>query len=87
MKESDLQRKIIKAIEKKGGYVFKVITANRAGIPDVIACIDGLFYAIEVKMPKGRVSAIQDYNLDKITQAGGKAIVARSVEDFLENCL
>ena len=51
-----------------------------AGIPDIIACIDGRFYAFEVKQPGGRLSRLQEVTLGKIRAAGGSAFMVTSVE-------
>ena len=83
MKEQSIQKSITKAIEKAGGWCCKTITCNKNGVPDILAVIDGHFYGIEVKTPIGKVSPIQEYQIKKIQSAGGTAIVARSVEDFL----
>jgi len=84
MKEQDIQRKIIKYLEANGAYVVKVMSATKSGIPDILACIKGEFIAIEVKTPKtiNNVSKLQKYNLAAIEVAGGKAIVAKSLEDI-----
>jgi len=84
MKEQDIQRKIIKYLEANGAYVVKVVSATKSGIPDILACIKGEFIAIEVKTPKtiNNVSKLQKYNLAAIEVAGGKAIVAKSLEDI-----
>ena len=52
-----------------------------AGIPDIIACIDGRFYAFEVKQPTGRLTRLQEVALGKIRAAGGAAYMVTSVED------
>lgn len=52
-----------------------------AGIPDIIACIDGRFYAFEVKQPSGRLTRLQEVTLGKIRAAGGAAYMVTSVED------
>ncbi len=52
-----------------------------AGIPDIIACIDGRFYAFEVKTPEGRTTKLQDAAIRKILACGGTALVVRSVEE------
>lgn len=52
-----------------------------AGIPDIIACIDGRFYAFEVKQPGGRLSRLQEVTLGKIRAAGGAAYMVTSVEE------
>ena len=84
MTEQQLQRKITQWLKSKEIYHFKVISANKKGVPDVIACVDGLFVAIEVKLPSGRVSELQDYNIEQITGSGGLAFVARSL-DYVKN--
>lgn len=88
MSEQDIQRKIIKWLEENECYVVKVISASRVGIPDILACVDGHFVAIEVKKPetKTNVSALQKYNLDKVALSGGYSLVAWNldmVKDFL----
>jgi len=84
MKEQDIQRKIIKYLETNGAYVVKVVSATKSGVPDILACIEGKFVAIEVKTPKtiNNVSRLQKYNLTAIEAAGGKAIVAKSLDDI-----
>ena len=52
-----------------------------AGIPDIIACMDGRFYAFEVKQPGGRLTRLQEVALKKIEDAGGVAGKVTSVED------
>lgn len=81
MKEQELQSKIIKYITAQGGYVVKVITASKAGVPDILACIDGRFYGIEVKIGYNKASALQKHNLLMIEEAGGIGILAYSLED------
>ena len=52
-----------------------------AGIPDIIACIGGRFYAFEVKQPGGRLSRLQEVTLKKIEAAGGVAVMVTSVDE------
>jgi hypothetical protein len=52
-----------------------------AGIPDIICCIGGRFFAFEVKNEKGTVTKLQEATINKIKAAGGTAAVVRSVED------
>ena len=89
MKEQDYQRKIIKYIESIGGYIVKVISASKKGVPDIICCYKGKFLAIEVKTPTTRrnTSELQKYNLKKVKEAGGLAIVAVEVEDIYPSLL
>jgi len=52
-----------------------------AGIPDVICCLDGRFFAFEVKTPDGIVTKLQEHTMHKIKVAGGHAYVVRSLDD------
>ncbi len=88
MLEKNIQSNLIKFLNNKGHYVVKVIQATKAGVPDVLACINGKFVGIECKTPKTKsnVSDLQKYNLDKISKAGGIAIVyyGQDLEEFYE---
>lgn len=52
-----------------------------AGIPDIIACFDGRFYAFEVKQPGGRLTRLQEVTLEKLRAAGGVAVMVTSVDE------
>ena len=51
------------------------------GIPDIIGCIDGKFFAIEVKAERGITSEAQKIQIELIKDAGGIAFVAKSVDE------
>lgn len=48
---------------------------TKAGIPDLLCCVNGYFVGIEVKAEDGRPSALQLHNIRKIREAGGFAFV------------
>lgn len=90
--ESKIQKKIITYLESQGCYTVKVISASKAGVPDIIGCYEGVFFGIEVKThtTRNKVSKLQEYNLDKIRESGGHSIVAwdvEQVEDFIGGLL
>lgn len=58
---------------------------SKAGTPDLIACINGKFVAIEVKQPGGVVSALQKAHIKLIERSGGVAFVAYSLEEAKRN--
>jgi len=87
MKESTLQTKIIKYLEDKGFYVRKIITANKSGTPDLLACSpNGGFIGIEVKAPGklNNVSKLQEYNLQEIGKRGGVALLIDDLDILKE---
>lgn len=85
-KESDLQNKVIKVLKqifKEDIWFSKISDRYNKGIPDIIGCIDGMFFGLELKRDKGRPSKLQEYNIDKIIKAGGKVCIVRTVEEAL----
>lgn len=85
-KESDLQNKVIKVLKqifKEDIWFSKISDRYNKGIPDIIGCIDGMFFGLEFKRDKGRPSKLQEYNIDKIIKAGGKVCIVRTVEEAL----
>jgi Holliday junction resolvase len=48
---------------------------TKSGIPDILACVNGYFVGIEVKAQNGKPSELQLYNVQKIREAGGFAII------------
>lgn len=57
---------------------------TRRGIPDILACVNGKFVAIEVKSENGKPSALQTKNIEMIQESGGIAVVLYpdDFEDF-----
>lgn len=84
MKESDLIKAISNYLKtvpnlffwKEHGGMY-----GTAGIPDIIACVDGRFVAFEVKTETGRLSRLQEVTLGRIRDAGGKAYMVRSAAE------
>ena len=52
-----------------------------AGIPDVICCHKGRFIAFEVKTETGKATLLQEITLRRITEAGGTAVLVRSLDE------
>ena len=67
-------------------WAFKVAGSphQRRGVPDIIACRDGRFVAIEMKSPTGTLSRSQEVEISRIRDAGGTAEVARSSKEAIE---
>ena len=84
MKEADIVKAIIKYLRtvpkcfcwKEHGGMY-----GTAGLPDIIACIDGRFFAFEVKTESGKTTALQDATIRRIFSCGGRAYVVRCVDE------
>jgi Holliday junction resolvase len=77
--ESKVKKAVRLMLDKLGVYHF-MPPANgfgRAGIPDIIGCMDGHFIAIECKAGKGTTTALQDRELNNILNHGGTVFIAR----------
>lgn len=48
---------------------------QRSGVPDLLVCCNGYFLGVELKAENGTPSDLQLWNIDKIREAGGVAIV------------
>lgn len=57
---------------------------SKAGIPDLIANINGYFVAVEVKGSRGTPSKLQELNVDLIKRGNGKAFILypKQFEEF-----
>ena len=52
-----------------------------AGLPDIVACVDGMFVGLEVKAPSGKLTLLQQATLERIRAAGGVAEKVTSVDE------
>lgn len=86
--ESKLSSLILRALRAEGVFAFKVHggAMMMAGLPDIIACVDGKFIGLETKMPDKRenVSPRQRYVHDKIINSGGKVFIVTSVREAVD---
>ena len=69
-----------------GAYITKIHgeAMQERGLPDIIGCLDGHYFAFEVKRLNLRPSPLQQHHLDAIDKAGGLSAVVTSVEEVEE---
>jgi Holliday junction resolvase len=81
--EAKVGHKIRKFLMDRGVFVFKVHGSGMmmAGLPDLIACVQGRYVGIEVKMPGNKPSERQLYVHNLIRNAGGECIVAYGLDE------
>lgn len=89
MSEKQIENKIKNYLRENNIYYFKHHgnKFSRVGVPDIICCYNGKFLALEVKNKTGKLSKLQEYNIEEIKNSGGHAYVVRSleeVEDIIE---
>ena len=76
----------MKWLKSHGAWVYKTHGSQfgRSGVPDLIVCWEGRFFAFEVKNENGRVSDHQKREIRLIQNAGGVAHVVKSLEEVKE---
>jgi len=83
--EKKVKNAVVAMLKKAGAYCFYPVAGGfgSSGIPDIIACYKGRFFAIECKAGKGKTTALQDKSIAQIKDAGGLAIVVNE-ENLIE---
>ncbi len=77
MTEKQFQIEVIKYLKSINCWHVKIWGGGyqRSGIPDILACINGRFVALELKAESGQATALQTVNIRKIKESGGFAMV------------
>ena len=75
--EKQFENKIKKFLKDNNIWYVKYFANafTQSGIPDILACVNGRFVAIEVKAEKGKPSELQLYHQQKIKDSGGIAYI------------
>jgi len=75
--EAKVKKEVKLVLDELGAYHFLPLMGGfgRAGVPDIIGCYKGYFFAIECKAGSNTTTALQDRELEKIRKAGGVAII------------
>lgn len=86
-KEKAVKNAVVKILKEYGAdlyYFYPVMGGfGAAGIPDIVGCYRGKFFAIECKAGKGKTTALQDKNIAQIKKSLGRAVVVN--EDNLND--
>jgi len=82
--EKWVKAQVVKMLKEAGAYYFYPVANGymQTGVPDIVACIKGVFVGVECKAGSNKPTVIQERNLAAITLAGGRALVVN--EDTLD---
>jgi Holliday junction resolvase len=73
--EKRVKNQIVKQLKELGDRVYYFFPATggygRSGVPDIVGCYNGKFFAIECKAGKNTTTALQERELAAIGLAGG----------------
>ena len=75
--ESKVKKRVKEVLKNLGAYYVMPVTSGygNSGAPDFLVCYQGKFIGLECKAGKGKVTALQQRNLDQIDLAGGWSFV------------
>lgn len=84
MKESRIQSNILKWLRQRpNSYTIKISDMWAVGVPDIFHIEDTVFYAFEVKTPKGKATKLQLHTLATLKKAGAQCAIVRSLKDVM----
>ena len=71
--ESKVKAKVVAQLKALGAYYFYPVTGGYggSGVPDIVGCLRGKFFAIECKAGNNKPTPLQQKNIDAITKQGG----------------
>ena len=77
--EKDFQRRVLKILrEIPDSYWVRFNDRKTFGVPDILGCVKGRFFALELKRKKNgsyKATPLQRYHLKKIREAYGEAFI------------
>ena len=75
--EAKVKQRVVKHLKAIGAYYFFPVTGGfgNSGVPDIVGCIRGRFFAIECKAGKNKPTALQVRELERIALARGVALL------------
>jgi len=75
--EAKVKKKVVDVLKKGSAYYFFPATGGygRSGVPDIVGCYRGVFFAIECKAGTNKPTALQEAEMNKIREANGQVLV------------
>lgn len=77
--EKQFEIKIKNYLKSKNIWYVKFFAngMTKKGVPDILACVNGRFFGIEVKAETGKASPLQIRNIEEINSCGGIGIIVK----------
>ena len=75
--EKRVKDKVVKILKEFGAYYFFPATYGfgRSGVPDIVCCFNGNFFAVECKAGKNKPTTLQEREIEAIRKTKGVALV------------
>ena len=71
--EKRVKNAVVKQLKELGAYYFYPVTGGygASGVPDIVGCYYGRFFAFECKAGSNKPTALQQKNIDRIKATNG----------------
>lgn len=82
MKESQIEKSLVKRVRDCGGLCYKFVSPNNPGVPDrIIITREGRTVYVELKTEVGRLAKIQQWQIEQMRKRGADVRVARGIDE------
>lgn len=83
--EAKVKKRVVNVLKENGAYYFFPATGGygRSGVPDIVGCYRGVFFAVECKAGSNKPTALQEAEMRKIREANGITLVVN--EDNIDD--
>lgn len=88
--EKRVKQAVVKQLKELGAYYFYPVTGGygASGVPDIVGCYYGRFFAFECKAGNNKPTALQQKNIDQIKDMKGiVAVINETNQDQVRNLL
>ena len=90
MRESEIEKKLVRAVRGIGGLCFKFTSPGNPGVPDrVVILPGGRVVFVELKAQFGRLQKIQKWQLEQMRACGADVRVIKGLDEaecFIQYC-
>ena len=87
MREKDVEKKLVREVEKRGGLCLKFTSTSLRGVPDRIVIYDGLTCFVELKRPGEEPRPLQKKIIKQLQENGALVFVISDLaelKDFMD---
>ena len=88
--EKRVKQAVVKQLKELGAYYFYPVTGGygASGVPDIVGCYYGRFFAFECKAGSNKPTPLQQKNIDQIKDMKGiVAVINETNQDQVRNLL
>lgn len=81
MKESEVERRLVQMVRKRGGLCYKFVSPGNPGVPDrIIITPTGRTIYVELKTEIGRLANIQRWQIAEMQKRGAEVRVVKGLD-------